>query len=29
VHKLEDIRAAHANLVHNRTFGKHVVLTDP
>jgi NADPH:quinone reductase-like Zn-dependent oxidoreductase len=28
VHQLEDIREAHADLEHNRTFGKHVVLTD-
>jgi len=26
---LDDIRAAHADLEHNRTFGKHVVLTAP
>ena len=29
VHRLDDIREAHADLEHNRTFGKHVVLTDP
>jgi hypothetical protein len=29
VHRLDDIRAAHTDLEHNRTFGKHVVLTDP
>jgi hypothetical protein len=29
VHPLEDIREAHADLEHNRTFGKHVVLTHP
>ena len=29
VHQLEDIREAHTDLEHNRTFGKHVVLTDP
>ena len=28
VHQLEDIREAHTDLEHNRTFGKHVVLTD-
>jgi NADPH2:quinone reductase len=27
VHGLEDIREAHLDLEHNRTFGKHVVLT--
>jgi NADPH:quinone reductase len=27
VHRLEDIREAHLDLEHNRTFGKHVVLT--
>ena len=27
VHQLDDIREAHADLEHNRTFGKHVVLT--
>jgi len=27
VHKLDDIREAHLDLEHNRTFGKHVVLT--
>ena len=27
VHQLEDIREAHLDLEHNRTFGKHVVLT--
>jgi NADPH:quinone reductase-like Zn-dependent oxidoreductase len=27
VHRLEDIREAHADLEHNRTVGKHVVLT--
>ena len=27
VHRLEDIREAHTDLEHNRTFGKHVVLT--
>ena len=26
VHRLDDIREAHADLEHNRTFGKHVVL---
>ncbi len=29
VHRLEDIREAHLDLEHNRTFGKHVVLTHP
>jgi len=29
VHQLEDIREAHLDLEHNRTFGKHVVLTQP
>ena len=29
VHRLEDIREAHLDLQHNRTFGKHVVLTEP
>jgi len=29
VHQLEDIREAHLSLEHNRTFGKHVVLTQP
>jgi len=29
VHRLVGIRAAHADLEHNRTFGKHVVLTVP
>ena len=28
VHHLDDIRTAHADLEHNLTFGKHVVLTD-
>jgi NADPH:quinone reductase-like Zn-dependent oxidoreductase len=28
VHQLEDIREAHTDLEDNRTFGKHVVLTD-
>jgi NADPH:quinone reductase len=28
VHRLEDIREAHTDLEDNRTFGKHVVLTD-
>ena len=28
-HHLDDIRVAHADLEQNRTFGKHVVLTDP
>jgi NADPH:quinone reductase-like Zn-dependent oxidoreductase len=28
VHRLDDIRDAHSDLEHNRTFGKHVVLTD-
>lgn len=27
VHRLDDIREAHADLEHNRSFGKHVVLT--
>jgi len=27
VHKLDDIREAHLDLEHNRSFGKHVVLT--
>ena len=29
VHRLDDIREAHAHHEHTRTFGKHVVLTDP
>ena len=29
VHRLGDIREAHLDLEHNRTFGKHVVLTHP
>ena len=29
VHQLEDIREAHLDLEHNRTFGMHVVLTRP
>ena len=29
VHRLDDIREAHLDLEHNRTFGKHVVLTHP
>lgn len=29
VHRLDDIRDAHTQLEHNRTFGKHVVLTRP
>ena len=29
VHRLEEIREAHLDLEHNRTFGKHVVLTHP
>ncbi|MGI5518387.1 zinc-binding alcohol dehydrogenase family protein [Streptomyces sp. CA-106131] len=29
VHTLDEIREAHADLEHNRTFGKHVVLTHP
>jgi NADPH2:quinone reductase len=29
VHRLEDIRDAHEDLEHNRTFGKHVVQLHP
>jgi NADPH:quinone reductase-like Zn-dependent oxidoreductase len=29
VHRLDDIREAHTDLEDNRTFGKHVVVTDP
>jgi NADPH:quinone reductase len=27
VHRLDEIRAAHTDLEHDRVFGKHVVLT--
>lgn len=29
VHRFGEIRSAHSDMEHNRTFGKHVVLTDP
>jgi NADPH2:quinone reductase len=29
VHQFNEIRSAHSDMEHNRTFGKHVVLTDP
>lgn len=29
VHRFDEIRSAHSDMEHNRTFGKHVVLTDP
>ncbi len=29
VHHFDEIRSAHSDMEHNRTFGKHIVLTDP